>query len=306
MGRHLASLLKASGHEVHGIARDAAPRGVATHTACDVRNKEAIDKVLATINPELIFHLAGFASARQAMESPLECWDVNVRGTVNLLEAATHHCPRASIVLVGSGMQYGIVRNSEQPIRESEPMQPREPYGASKAAAELAGMQWAFSHDFRVVLLRAFNATGPGQSPDFFCSDFAQQVARIERGLQGPVIATGDLTVARDLLDVRDVAVALSVAAERCHPGHPYNVCTGTAISVGDVLEALRSMARTQFEVRTDSGKIRKIDIPVLRGDSTEFRTATGWQPRIPLRETLQDLLNFWRQSIGASDVRRS
>lgn len=304
LGRHLVARLRQDGHEVHGTSSSVAVDS-ASHTVCDILDSEALAALVARVKARRIFHLAGFASVRRAMEQPALCWDLNVRSTVHLLEAARLHSPEATIVLIGSAMQYGVTGDAGGLIRESDPQRPREPYGASKAAAELAGAQWASFYGLEVVLLRVFNVIGPGQSTDFASADFACQVARIERGLQKPVISTGNLGIARDLLDARDAAAAFALAADGCRPAQPYNVCTGQAVSIRGVLDILRSLSRVPFEIEVSDDRVRAVDIPVLRGDPTAFRQATGWQPAIPLRQTLSDVLEAWRGAAGGRVVAR-
>ncbi|MBI2080707.1 MAG: GDP-mannose 4,6-dehydratase, partial [candidate division NC10 bacterium] len=219
----------------------------------------------------------------------------NAGGTVSLLEAAAAAAPGARVLVIGSAEAYGEVEEDDLPLTEDRPLRPLTPYGLSKAAAEKVALFYARSRGLPVLVARAFNHTGPGQEPTFVCSDFARQIARIEAGLTGAVLRVGDLTARRDFSDVRDVVRAYDLLLEKGTPGETYNVCSGRAWSIGEILEILRGLAGTPIAVEADPTRGRSEDVPVLVGSFAKLEAATGWRPAIPLPRTLKDLLDSWR-----------
>jgi GDP-4-dehydro-6-deoxy-D-mannose reductase len=214
-------------------------------------------------------------------------------GTLHLLRACTslRNVPR--FLMVSTGEVYG--KPESVPIDESGALRPRNPYAASKAAAEILVRQMADAGQVPAVVVRAFNHTGPGQTPAFVCAAFADQVARIEAGLQDPVLRVGDLTPQRDFLDVRDVVRAHLLALCRGQVGETYNIASGTPHSIQSILETLIGLSSVKIDVETDPDRLRPTDTPVIAGNAARLRAMTGWAPEIPFEQTLRDLLDHFR-----------
>ena len=190
-----------------------------------------------------------------------------------------------------------MVHEDELPIRETNPLRPLSPYAVSKVAQDMLAYQYFMSYGTDVVITRGFNHEGPRRGPVFVASDFAKQIADIERGLKTPVIHVGNLEARRDFTDVRDMVRAYWLALEKCEPGEVYNICSGTAWSIQKVLDHLLSLTKAKIEVRQDPARLRPSDVPILLGDNSKFVKATGWQPTIPFEQTLKDMLEFWRRA---------
>jgi GDP-4-dehydro-6-deoxy-D-mannose reductase len=220
---------------------------------------------------------------------------VNVLGTVAVLEAVRAHAPGARVVVASSAEVYGAVRAAGSAVPETAPLAPVSPYGASKVAAETAALQFHRAHGLDVVVARAFNAVGPGQSTDFALPGFAAQLAAIARGAGPPVLRVGNLDAERDLTDVRDVARAYALLVERGEPGSVYNVCSGGAVSIRAALDALIRASGLEVRVEVDPMRLRPADAPRLVGDPAKLAAATGWRPEVPLERTLADLLDAAR-----------
>jgi GDP-4-dehydro-6-deoxy-D-mannose reductase len=212
-----------------------------------------------------------------------------------VLTALRAAAPRARLVNAGSSDMYGAVDPGELPIGEETPLRPVTVYGASKAAAELAAMQWARAYGLDVVGARSFNHTGPGQDPSFVCPALARQVAAIEVGRQEPVLRVGNVDTVRDFSDVRDVAAGYAALLERGRTGTVYNLCSGEGTSISEVIALLRAHARVPMRVRSDPALRRASDVPRLVGTHERATRDTGWRPRIPLAETLAAVLDDWR-----------
>jgi GDP-4-dehydro-6-deoxy-D-mannose reductase len=244
--------------------------------------------------PDTVFHLAAQTFVPASVKDPLETFDINLLGTARVLESCRSSAPDATTVIIGSGDAYGEVGAAQLPIREDVPLQPRSPYAASKAAAEVIALQYARAGWLKVVVLRPFNHTGPGQSTQFAIPSFAQQIADIKKKRVDPVLLTGDLSARRDLTDVRDIVEAYRLAALSAKSGSVYNVCSGSAVSMQEIVDELIGIAGIKVRVALDATRLRGSDIALIYGDATALRANTGWQPRIPLRRTLADVLAFF------------
>jgi GDP-4-dehydro-6-deoxy-D-mannose reductase len=218
-----------------------------------------------------------------------------VIGSASVLAEAAGISPPPRVVLISSGLVYGEAPAENMPLREDWPARPVSPYAVSKLCSEEIALQAWRSTGLEVVILRPFNYAGPGQSPDFVCSDFAFQIARAEAGASPPVISVGNLEAKRDFADVRDMMDAFVLAAERGVSGSVYNLCSGNAVSIREVLDMLLEQAEVDIEVRQDPGRMRPADVPVFIGDSGLARRELGWRPRRDLERTLADTLDYWR-----------
>jgi GDP-4-dehydro-6-deoxy-D-mannose reductase len=189
-----------------------------------------------------------------------------------------------------------MVYPDEVPIRETNPLRPLSPYAVSKVTQDMLGYQYWMSWKVDSVRTRGFNHEGPRRGPVFVASDFAKQIADIEKGRKAPVVHVGNLEAQRDFSDVRDMVRGYWLALEKCEPGEVYNICTGRSWRIREVLDLLLSMAKTRIEVRQDPARLRPSDVPILLGDCTKFVKQTGWQPTIPFEQTLREMLEYWRQ----------
>jgi GDP-4-dehydro-6-deoxy-D-mannose reductase len=261
--------------------------------ALDIRDREAVVRGVADAGCDGIIHLAAQASVAASWRDPSATLAVNVLGTGHVLEGALASDPRPRMVLVSSAEVYGPLEESDLPVGEQHAFAPVSPYAASKAAAELVGLQAWQGGGLEVVRARPFNHTGPGQRPDFVVPSFARQIARALR--QGPHrLLTGNLEVRRDLTDVRDVVRAYRSLLTGGRPGAVYNVCRGTSVSIAWLLRRMLELAGADLEVVTDPARARPVDQPDLRGDPGALVAATGWRPQIDLDRTLQDVLDYW------------
>lgn len=264
----------------------------------DLLDQPSMMRALQACRPAAIFHLAASSSVASSWNTPIEMLQVNVMGTLHLLESMRQLDLDAPVVLAGSAECYGLVDPAELPITEAQPFRPVSPYAVSKAAVDLLGFQYFQTFRLRTVRLRLFNHGGPRQSDRFVISAFARQLAEIEAGVRPPRVEVGNLEVRRDFVDVRDAARAYWLAASAGEAGEAYNVATGRSRSIRDVLDLLLSMSDSAVEVVLDPGRLRPAEVPVLEGDSSKFAAATGWRPAVPLEETLRDTLEYWRRTL--------
>jgi GDP-4-dehydro-6-deoxy-D-mannose reductase len=299
-GSHLLDLLAADKVSVVAWHRPGG-RPPASRTGAAIRwapvnllDRPAVARAIAAEPPAVIYHCAGAAHVGRSWQDTRQTLELNVLGTHHLLDAVRVSCPGARVLVPGSALVYGA---SAAPMTEDTPVRPQTPYGVSKLAQEIRGTRAHRLDRTHVLLTRSFNHAGPGQAPSFVTSGFAQQIAAIEAGAQPPVIEVGNLDARRDLTDVRDTVRAYRLIVERGRPGRVYNVCSGRAYRVGELLEALTRRARVKVEVRVDARRVRPLDNPVVLGDPARVREETGWQPRIPIEQTLEDLLAFWRKA---------
>ena len=310
-GLHLAEALLTDGHDVTGSVTGAAGRAALRALAArhrgfaadrlailDVGDPAAVGRALAAAAPERIFHLAAIAFAADAEADPARTFAVNVLGAVHVIDAAQTVAPAARVVVVGSAEAYGAISAADLPIAETTPLRPVNLYGVSKAAADMAAFERWWARGRPVIRVRAFNHTGPGQRPDFVCSDFARQIARIEAGLAPPLLHVGNLRAERDFSDVRDVVRGSALLAERGEAGEAYNLCTGTATSVGAIVDILVAESGVTIECRREPGRVRAREVPAVVGSAARA-AALGWSPTIPLRQTLRDLLRYWRERLA-------
>ena len=303
VGRHLTAHLKEGGRDVFGLVhpseRGECPSGIG-ETSADLLDDAALAKAVQDVEPDVIYHLAAFSNPESSLRYARLTFETNILGTQNLLAAAKQTGRNPRILLVGSGQQYGRVAEAEQPIGEERPQRPLTPYAVSKASQELLGQCYFLSEGSAVFWTRSFNHTGPGQADPYVCSSFARQIAEIEAGRREPEIRVGNLAARRDFTDVRDVARAYSAIIEHGQPGRAYNVCRGEAVAIQEVLDVLVSLSAVPLEVRVDPERYHALDAPLIVGDATRLRGEVGFSPRYSLRETLEDLLNDWRQRLAA------
>lgn len=297
VGRHVLEFLREEqpGVEVFGLARRAAPEVGCPCLTADLENAPSLEAALERLRPERVLHLAAQSSPRRSFDQPAGTLRANVEGTANLLEAVRARAPRARVLVVGSGEEYGDAGRGAEPLSEDTPLRPLSPYAASKVAQSYLGLQYHLSYRLDVLRTRTFNHTGPGRGRDFAESAFARQIAAVERGLRRPPLAVGNLDSVRDFCDVRDVARAYWALFEQGAAGAVYNVCSGRGVGIRELLERLEALARTPVTHAPDPKLMRPADIPALVGDPSRLHAATGWEARIPLERTLAGLLDHWR-----------
>ncbi len=300
-GRHLARRLASSGAwEVIGLsARPHTPGPeLHHHLACDLLNSDLTRRTLAHWRPDVIFHLAAASYVPRSFADPAGTLVNNAVGQINLLEGARLLDPMPTVLVVSSSDVYGLVHPEELPVTEAQPFRPISPYGVSKVAQDMLGLQYHLSYRMPIVRVRPFSHIGPEQSDRFAIASFARQIAEAEAGLAPPVLLVGNLDVERDLLDVRDVVRAYEMVARSDLAGRVFNIASGRSWRLREIVERLRGLAAVPIEVRQDPARLRPADIAVLRGDATALREAIGWAPEIPLEQTLADTLDYWRKTI--------
>jgi len=263
---------------------------------CDLCNKGAVAALVREVQPQRVYHLAGYAHAGQSFREPQEAWAGNLTATCRLYDAIARWGGETRILFVGSGLVYGDRRAGEPAPDESAPLRPSSPYASSKAAADLVSYQYTQAPGLDIVRVRPFNHIGPRQSPQYAVAHFAKQIADIERGQQPPVLKTGDLRPERDLTDVRDIVRAYVLLMQKGQIGEVYNAGTGNAHAMEDVVKRLLGLARVAIQVEQRVEPARAADNLLVRADASRLRREIGWQPRIPLEQTLADTLNYWRQ----------
>ncbi len=286
VGRHLCDALTAAEHEAIPAG---GPRDHPPHLVLDLADAAGIRQLLDKVRPDAIVHLAGQASVPDSLADPLGTVEVNALGTARLLEAVREAGASIRTLVVSSAEVYGIHRPERMPLDESTPLRPANPYAASKAAAEAFALAWGRSYDLDVIVARPFNHIGPGQDERFAVGAFARQLAAIAAGAP-PVMHVGNLTAERDFLDVRDVCEAYVALLAYGKGGEVYNICSGRAVRIQEVLRQLITIAHVPVEVREDPERMRPSDLPILVGYASKLRAATGWEPRRTLTETLRDV----------------
>jgi GDP-4-dehydro-6-deoxy-D-mannose reductase len=302
VGRHLVQHLLETvpNAEIHGVTQQQTPQDTssATYHTLDLRDVQAVRDLLAKIQPEQIYHLAAQAFVPTSFEDPWDTLENNIRSQLNLILACLSQNMKPRFLVVGSAETYGMVKPEDIPIHEEIPLRPSSPYSVSKVAQDMMGLQYHISHQLPIIRVRPFNHTGPGQDERFVVPAFAMQIARIENGLQVPIVKVGDLSAERDFTDVRDVVRAYRLVVEQGVPGEVYNISSGASHSIQSVLDELCNQSTLPIKVETDPARMRPNAIPVLRGDATKLQKATGWQPAISFNQMLKDVLNDCRQRI--------
>lgn len=298
VGGHLVRECRSRGDEVHatyGPGETPLDDDDVHWLPIDLLERDTVRAALSEVRPQGVIHLAGQANVADANRDPVGTFRVNAEGTYRLLAEARELAPAARMVTVGSAEVYGVVPPEEQPVRESRPLAPRTPYGASKAAADLAAAQAAEGWGLAVVRMRPFNHIGRGQRRGFVAPDFASQVAAIERGESEPVLRVGNLSGRRDFTDVRDVARGYRIALERGRAGRAYNLCSGVSTSIEAILRFFVDRSSAAIEVRVDETRFRPVDVPEFRGDASRANEELGWSAEIPLEVSLGEVLEEWR-----------
>lgn len=265
----------------------------------DLLCAEQLDALIADAKPDAVIHLAAQSSVPEAFRDPARTLNVNVIGTLNLLQALKRHQFSGAFLYVSSGDVYGQIAEDALPITEAHLPVPRNPYGVSKLAAEALCRQWSFSESWRIMIARPFNHIGPGQSDNFVLPSMARQLIAIKHGHQPNTLDVGDIDVTRDFLDVRDVIHAYIQLLEQGQNGATYNVCSGEERTVSDLLNQLCQISGVYPEITTDPTRLRRAEQRRVRGSFDKLASTTGWKPVITINDTLQNILLDWESRIN-------
>ena len=303
VGSHLAEYLLEKGMEVYGTIRWRSKLDNIAHIKdklklieTDIRDAHSMQKTIDEAEPDYVFHLAAQSFIPTSWRAPSETVSTNVLGTLNLLEAIKDSKTDPRILVAGSSEEYGMVLPEEIPIKETNPLRPLSPYAVSKVATDMLGYQYHQSYGLKIVRTRAFNHTGPRRGEPFVTSNFAKQVAEIEKGIKKPIIHVGNLDAKRDFTDVRDMVKAYYLAVQICTLGEVYNICSGQAMTIQYVLNVLLDLSDVEvIEQKYDPDRMRPSDVAILKCDCSKFKEQTGWIPTFMFRTTMQDLLDYWR-----------
>ncbi len=299
MGHHLVDFLSSSEHTIYGTSYPHHPPSSEKNIDfLDIRKEKEVFRIIEKTKPHWIFHFAAVSNVRHSWEMRKETLETNLMGTFYFFEAARKFCPECRFLFISSSDIYGGMLPEEELLQEENSFHVLSPYSFSKVSGELLSRFYNQVEELDVLIARPFPHTGPGQSPDFVCSDWARQIARIEANLSQPVIRVGNIEVKRDFSDVRDVVKAYFLLLEKGKRGETYNVCSEKGVSLKQIIELLLSNSSPEIAVEADPKKFRKADIPILVGSSQKIRRDTGWKPEIPLEKTLLDLLEYWRKRI--------
>jgi GDP-4-dehydro-6-deoxy-D-mannose reductase len=257
-----------------------------------------VQRLLEDIAPDFIFHLAAVAQVGGSWRDPWPVLHNNIRGQLNLLHALVKLEASPRVLVIGSNEEYGLVQPQELPLNEHTPLRPTSPYGVSKVAQDMLGLQYHLSYQLPVIRVRPFNHIGPRQAPGFVAPDFAQQIAQIEVGQRPPRMRVGNLKARRDFTDVRDMMRAYYLAITQGAPGEVYNIGSGQSHAIQELLDVLLSYSQVKIAVEPDPERMRPSDVPDVRCDASKFRALTGWEPGITFESTLHDVLEYWRNQV--------
>lgn len=263
----------------------------------DILDADAVDALIDEVKPDAVIHLAALAAVQDSIRDPRATWRVNVMGTLEMVMAVQRRAPDCHFLYVSSAEVYGRTAFSGDPVMEDMPLQPTNPYAASKAAADLL-VREAAMRGLHATLVRPFNHTGPGQDDRFVIPAFCSQVARIEKGLQPPEVLVGDLADERDFLsadDVVDLYVRIIAAGRALPPGLVLNAASGKSRRIGDILDAILAASTTKIAVKVDPSRLRRTRVPRIVGDASRARAVLGWEPVKPFDQMLAETLDYWR-----------
>ena len=305
VGSHLCSYLLSetdwdlTGSVFDPAASHAVERPRLQLRSADLRDKPTVTSLIEETRPDVLFHLAAQSSVPTSFSDPWDTLENNLRAQLNLLEAVRASGREVTFLVIGSNEEYGAPKPEELPQTEQSPLRPTNPYAVSKVGQDFMGLQYYLTYDLPVVRVRPFNHTGPGQSTRFVAPAFASQIARIEAGLQKPVMKVGNLASARDFTDVRDIVRAYHLAVTEAEPGEVYNLASEEPHSIETLLDTLLGFSDVDIRVERDPERYRPADVPVVYGSAAKFRSRTGWEPKITFEETLRDTLAYWREQVS-------
>lgn len=304
VGRHLTQhVLAETPHaELHGAV--IAPEHAIPQAEChvvDLKDQAALHDLIERIRPDHIYHLAAQASVGRSFEDPWETLENNIRAQLNLITACLRLDPSPRMLIISSGEIYGAQTFSDTPPDEDAPLCPSNPYSVSKVTQDMLGLQYFLSHKMPIMRARPFNHLGPGQRTGFVAPDFALQIAQIEAGMKPPLIHVGSLSAERDFTDVRDIVRAYRLIMERGNPGEAYNIASGKCITIRYLLDVMLSYSTAQIRIETDTARLRPGKDNRSWGDASRLRRVTGWEPLIPIEQTIYDVLKEYRQQVSVN-----
>ncbi len=300
VGQHLvAHLQHITSWELWALGRAAHPQ--LPSVTADLLDRDAVNAAVAQARPDMIVHMAAQSFVPASFADPEGTLNTNVLGQLHLFQAIAAAELDPLVLVVSSNEVYGMVQPADIPVDEATPLRPANPYAVSKAAQDLLAGQWYYSHGLRVIRVRPFNHIGPGQRADFVAPAFARQIARIEAGLQPPIVRVGNLAAERDWTDVRDMVHAYYLALVHGDPGSVYNIGSGEAVAVQRLLDMLIEHSSRPIEVQLDPERMRPSDVPTIACDPTAFRARTGWQRNYTLEATMRDILDDWRTRVATN-----
>ncbi len=300
VGGYLIRELDSAGQEVFATCLENENiSGNCSVRTLNILDADAVSEVIGEIKPDVIYHLAAQSSVSLSWKKPQLTADINVIGTINVLEAVKN-CEKKDIrlILIGSGEEYGFIRKDACPLTEEEPLNPGNIYAATKACQGMLGEIYARAYKMDIIMVRAFNHSGPQQLPMFVISDFCRQIALIEKGDSPAVMSVGNLAAKRDFTDVRDVVRAYRLLGEKGVSGRTYNVGRGKAVEIQYILDTALSFSQKEIEVQQDPARMRASDIPVIEPDVSRISGDTGWKAEISMEKTIEDTLNYWRNTL--------
>ena len=264
----------------------------------DILEESSVERLFEKEHPDYIFHMAAQSSVAVSWRNPQLTVDVNVKGVVNVLEALRKLKYKPRVLLVGSGEEYGHVLQEEMPIDERCAARPGNIYAATKTCQNMLGKIYADAYGLQVMMVRAFNHIGPNQAPLFVVADFCKQIAEIEAKKREAVIRVGNLGAKRDFTDVRDVVRAYAMLISKGVAGETYNIGSGCAVAVEDILGMILENSKVDIQVKVDKEKFRPVDVPIIEANIEKIVQLTGWKPQIPLAQTIKETLEYWRNQI--------
>lgn len=264
----------------------------------NILSKDEIVTLLFKIRPDYIFHLAAQSSVGTSWKHPDLTIDVNIKGSIYVMDAIRELYYKPKVLIIGSGEEYGHIKEGETPIKEDNMIRPGNIYAATKGCQNMIGSIYAKAYDMNLIMVRAFNHIGPTQEPMFVVADFCKQVAEIEKGLRPAIIYVGNLCAKRDFTDVRDVVRAYALLIQKGMSGETYNVGSGHAVSIQEILDMILILSEKQIEVKVDANKLRLVDVDIIEADTTKLKAVTGWKQTIALKQTIQETLNYWRERV--------
>ena len=262
----------------------------------DILDKVQISEVLEKVRPDYIFHLAAQSSVALSWKNPGLTIDVNIKGSVNVMDAIRVLDYKPRMLFIGSGEEYGHIKPEESPITEDNIVRPGNIYAATKVCQNMIGKIYSDAYDMDIMMVRAFNHIGPNQAPMFVVADFCKQVVEIERGEKEPIIYTGNLNAKRDFTDVRDVVRAYGLLIQKGKKGETYNIGSGNAIAIQEILDRILKLSKVEIRNEVDADKIRPVDVPIIEANIAKVNESTGWMPKISLDTTLLETLEYWRK----------
>lgn len=265
----------------------------------DLLVKGEVEKVIRDYEPDFIFHLAAQSSVAVSWSNPQLTVDVNIKGSLQLLDVLKEMEYKGRVLLIGSGEEYGRIQPDEVPIVEDTVLRPGNIYAATKCCQNMIAGIYAKAYGLNLVMVRAFNHVGPRQTTQFVVSDFCKQVVEAEKGLRDPVIHVGNLKAKRDFTDVRDVVAAYECLIRQGRSGETYNVGSGIAYSIEEILDRIIGLSGQEIRVEVEKERLRPIDVPVIVADISKIEEQTDWKRKIPMEQTLQDTLDYWRASMA-------